>query len=106
MIRRRGWWDIVVDPVRGRLGGLLPRANLLVALDAPVETVPTRRTELDSDEGLEHVNRPTVFRDYLRRSAAALRSAGAQKRREVAARERLLLLLGGPPPPSLPADDR
>jgi hypothetical protein len=56
----RGWWDLEVDPRRYRLQGtgaavrvlgrLLPRPDLALILEAPVEVMRGRKAELAEDE--------------------------------------------------------
>jgi hypothetical protein len=60
VVRERGWWDLVVDPVRYRLqvsprlvkalGTLLPRPNLVIVLDGDPDLLRERKAELDRDE--------------------------------------------------------
>jgi thymidylate kinase len=57
---QRGWWDHAVDPMRYRLdvsprllaflGRLVPRANLMVVLEAPASTIKARKEELPAEE--------------------------------------------------------
>jgi len=70
-VRERGWWDLAVDPRRYRLeaapwavrvlGGLLPRPDLAIMLEAEPKLLRARKPELDEEE--------------LRRQLAAWRSA-------------------------------
>jgi thymidylate kinase len=60
VILERGWWDILVDPRRYRLdvpprlveilGKLLPKPDLTLACEAPVEMLLNRKDELGSGE--------------------------------------------------------
>ncbi|MDP9264717.1 MAG: hypothetical protein M3O91_01165 [Chloroflexota bacterium] len=60
LVMERGWWDLAVDPRRYRLdvptslirqlGVLLPRPDLVLILDAPVDAVLARKSELDRYE--------------------------------------------------------
>jgi len=72
VVLERGWWDMAVDPTRYRmklpaqlllrLGRLLPKADLLLVLEAPPAVVFARKQELTLDE-LERQMR--VWRDLL-----------------------------------------
>jgi hypothetical protein len=60
VVVERGWWDIAVDPRRYRmqvsprmvaaLGRLLPKPDLVLILEAPVETLSERKGELPAPE--------------------------------------------------------
>ena len=60
IVTERGWWDMVVDPHRYRLGlpvGLVrglgrlsPRPDLLLVLDAPANVLRSRKQELPPEE--------------------------------------------------------
>jgi thymidylate kinase/aminoglycoside phosphotransferase (APT) family kinase protein len=60
VVVERGWWDIAVDPRRYRmqvsprmvaaLGRLLPSPDLVLTLEAPVETLSERKGELSAPE--------------------------------------------------------
>ena len=60
LVMERGWWDLAVDPRRYRLdvpswlvrwlGGLLPRPDLTLILEAPVDALLARKSELDGYE--------------------------------------------------------
>ncbi len=60
VVVERGWWDIAVDPRRYRmrvsprmvaaLGRLLPSPDLVLTLEAPVETLSERKGELPAPE--------------------------------------------------------
>jgi thymidylate kinase len=59
VIVERGWWDMVVDPRRYRLGnswlarrlaGFVPSPDLTLVLDAPANVIHARRDELEVDE--------------------------------------------------------
>ena len=60
VVVERGWWDIAVDPRRYRmqvsprvvaaLGHLLPSPDLMLILEAPVETLSERKAELPPGE--------------------------------------------------------
>jgi hypothetical protein len=60
IVGERGWWDLAVDPRRYRLqvpsalvralGRLLPRADLVLILDASAETIVARKSELPPAE--------------------------------------------------------
>lgn len=60
LVTERGWWDLAVDPRRYRLdvptwlilqlGHLLPRPDVVFVLDAPVDAVVARKSELDTYE--------------------------------------------------------
>ena len=60
VILERGWWDMVVDPLRYRLvplprlhrllARLLPNADRTIVLDAPTEVLLARKAELPAEE--------------------------------------------------------
>jgi hypothetical protein len=60
VVQERGWWDAAIDPRRYRLtvgeravlrlGGLLPRPDLVVIAEAPVGEIVRRSGELDASE--------------------------------------------------------
>ncbi len=60
VVQERGWWDLAVDPRRYRLrvppwlvrllGVVLPKPDLLLLLDAPSETLESRKQELPYEE--------------------------------------------------------
>jgi Phosphotransferase enzyme family len=60
VVVERGWWDIAVDPLRygmqvsprmvAALGRLLPTPDLVLTLEAPVETLSERKGELPAPE--------------------------------------------------------
>jgi len=60
IVGERGWWDLAVDPRRYRLrvpsalvqalGRLLPRADLVLVLEASAETIVARKSELPPAE--------------------------------------------------------
>jgi thymidylate kinase len=86
VLLERGWWDLGVDPRRYRLrvrpglvlnlARLQPRPDLLVVLDAPVETVLQRKAELDAAE----IERQTAM---WRSIASSTRSVVLDSRRSV-----------------------
>lgn len=60
VVTERGWWDMVVDPRRYRLGSpnrvtaalgrFMPGPDLLFVLDAPTEVLVSRKQELPAEE--------------------------------------------------------
>jgi hypothetical protein len=60
LVIERGWWDLAVDPTRYRirphprlvraLGMLLPRSDLLIVLEAPVDVLTSRKDEISAEE--------------------------------------------------------
>jgi hypothetical protein len=60
LILERGWWDLAVDPARyrldarsrlvGVLGRILPRADLLIVLEAPARVLAARKDEVPEAE--------------------------------------------------------
>ena len=78
VLAERGWWDMVVDPRRYRLGlppGLIQalgrlvlRPDLLLVLDAPADLLASRKQELPADE-----------LDRQRRAWLSLAIPGAEK---------------------------
>ena len=60
VILERGWWDMIVDPLRYRLvplprlhrllARLLPKPDRIIVLDAPTEVLLARKAELPAEE--------------------------------------------------------
>lgn len=60
IILERGWWDMIVDPLRYRLvplprlhrllAALLPKPDRIIVLDAPTEVLLARKAELPAPE--------------------------------------------------------
>jgi hypothetical protein len=72
IVGERGWWDLAVDPLRYRLrvspalvqalGRFLPRANVVLVLEASAETIIERKSELPAAELTRQVK---AWRDAL-----------------------------------------
>jgi len=85
VIVERGWWDMLVDPLRYRtrisaraarvLARLMPRVSLVVVLEAPPEVITARKAQLSSAEltrqmrGWREILPPAQRRLYLDTSA-------------------------------------
>ena len=99
VVCERGWWDLAVDPRRYRLrvatalvqalGRFLPRADVVLVLEAPAETIVARKSELGPAELTRQVQ---AWRDVLPKNVRRAYIDASFSEREVvhAAREEVL----------------
>jgi hypothetical protein len=76
VVVERGWWDIMVDPLRYRLtvppaivsglGRLLPRPDVTFLLETAPDTIMARKNELGRDEIKRQVDSWRIAPDVLR----------------------------------------